>query len=95
MAENETALVDASKGWGLEDFTLKHPFSFAGQEFRKFDVRVPTGADIEAFIRGKESSVRSLVDLLVDADAKVLNAMHGADYSRLLKFVGKFLADSR
>jgi hypothetical protein len=91
----ETEIVDASKGWGLEDFELKHPFKFAGVEFRKFSFRVPTGADIEAYVRAPERSYRVLATKLVDADAKALDVMHGGDYSRLMAEVGKFIAGVR
>jgi hypothetical protein len=96
MAEDrKDELVDASKGWGLEDFELKHPFKFAGVEFRKFAFRVPTGADIEAYIRSPDRGFRALALKLVDADAKALDAMHGADYSRLMAELGKFVAGVR
>ena len=49
--------------------------------FAKFAVRVPTGADIEAYIRSPDRGFRALALKLVDADARVLDAMHGADYS--------------
>jgi len=101
MAEDKKAedkkqeITDAEKGWGLEDFELNHPFKFAGVEFRKLAVRVPTGADIEAYIRSPDRGFRALALKLVDADAKVLDAMHGADYSRLMAELGKFVAGVR
>jgi hypothetical protein len=96
MAEDKKQdLVDAEKGWGLEDFDVNHPFKFAGVEFRKLAIRVPTGADIEAYIRSPDRGFRMLALKLVDADAKVLDAMHGADYSRLMAELGKFVAGVR
>jgi hypothetical protein len=101
MAEDKKAedkkqeITDAEKGWGLEDFELNHPFKFAGVEFRKLAVRVPTGADIEAYIRSPDRGFRALALKLADADAKVLDAMHGADYSRLMAELGKFVAGVR
>ena len=94
MAESETkeALPDVSKGWGVEEFPLRHPFRFAGVEYRALSIRTPTGYDIDAFVRGKEATVRGLAQQLVDADAKVLDAMHGADYARLMSQLGKFVA---
>ncbi|MGD0642500.1 MAG: phage tail assembly protein [Roseiarcus sp.] len=91
----ETEIVDASKGWGLEDFPLKHPFKFAGVEFRKFSFRVPSGAEIEAYIKSPDRGLRVLAASVVDADAKVLDAMHGGDYSRLMAELGKFVAGVR
>ena len=91
----DAEIVDAVKGWGLEDFELNHPFRFAGVTFAKFAVRVPTGADIEAYIRSPDRGFRALALKLVDADAKVLDAMHGADYSRLMVELGKFVAGVR
>ena len=91
----QTKIVEADKGWGLEDFELNHPFKFAGMEFRKFSLRVPTGADIEDYIRSPVRGFRVLATKLVDADPKVLDAMHGADYSRLMAEVGKFVAGVR
>ncbi len=93
MAELE--IVDASKGWGLEDFELKHPFKFAGMEFKKVSFRVPTGADIEAYINAPVRTFRVLAKTLVDADAKALDAMHGSDYARLMAELGKFVAGVR
>jgi len=81
MAEDKKAedkkqeITDAEKGWGLEDFELNHPFKFAGVEFRKLAVRVPTGADIEAYIRSPDRGFRALALKLADADAKVLDAI--------------------
>jgi len=101
MAEDKKAedkkqeITDAEKGWGLEDFELNHPFKFAGVEFRKLAVRVPTGADIEAYIRSPDRGFRALALKLADADDKVLDAMHGADYSRLMAELGKFVAGVR
>jgi len=91
----ETKIVDAEKGWGLEDFALKHPFKFAGVEFHKVSIRVPTGADIEAYIKSPDRGLRNLAAKVVDADAKVLDAMHGSDYSRLMSAVGEFVAGVR
>jgi hypothetical protein len=93
MAEVE--IVDASKGWGIEDFELRRPFKFAGMEFRKLAIRVPTGADIEAYVKSPDRGLRVLALRLVDADVKVLDAMHGSDYSRLMASVGEFVAGVR
>jgi hypothetical protein len=93
MAEDKKQeLVDAEKGWGLEDFELKHPFKLAGVEFRKFSFRVPTGVDIEAYVRSPTRGFRALALKVVDADEKVLGAMHGSDYSRLMAKMGEFVA---
>jgi len=94
-AKEDKALPDASKGWGLEEFKLKHPFKFAGVDYRKFDVRVPTGHDIEAYVRDRSDGLRKFALMLVDADAKVLDAAHGSDYARLLATVGEYLAGVR
>lgn len=91
----ETEVHDASKGWGLEDFPLKHPFRFAGVEFSKFSFRVPTGGDIDAYLNATDRGLRSFATRIVDADPKVLDAMHGGDYARLLKTVGEFVAGAR
>jgi hypothetical protein len=93
--DKKDELVDASKGWGIEEFELRRPFKFAGVEFRALKVRVPTGADIEAYIRSPDRGLRVLALRLVDADAKALDAMHGSDYSRLLASVGEFVAGVR
>ena len=97
MADKQvgTPIVDADKGWGLEAFALKHPFRFGGVEFKTVEVRVPSGADIEAYIKSPERGLRVLAAKLVDADAKVLDAMHGSDYSRLLAAMGEFIAGVR
>ena len=91
----ETEIFDASKGWGLEDFELKRPFKFAGQSFVKLSLRVPTGADIEFYVRSPDRGFRALALKIVDADAKILDAMHGSDYSRLMAAVGEFVAGVR
>lgn len=88
----EPQLRDASKGWGLDTFKLKHPFTLAGAAHSELSVRVPTGADIEAYLRAPERSFRALAAKLVDAPEAVLDAMRGNDYSRLLKHVGEFVA---
>lgn len=92
MAEksDETGLPDASKGWGQETFELKRPFLFKGGERRAIKVRVPSGADIEAFIQAPGRGFRALALKLADIDEAALDAMHASDYSRLLAFVGKF-----
>ena len=91
-AEADAALPDVTKGWGLETFALKHPFVFKGGERREIEVRTPTGADIEAFIQAPGRGLRPLAARLANIDEAALDAMHGADYSRLLAFVGKFTA---
>ena len=95
MTEKTADLPDATKGWGLETFALKHPFLFAGVERREITVRVPTGADIEAYIRLPDRTLRALAEKLADADARVLDALHASDYSRLMSWVGEFLAGTR
>ncbi len=92
--ETGAGLPDVTKGWGLEAFTLKHPFAFKGGEVREIKVRVPTGADIEAYVQSPGRGVRALAVKLADAPEAVLDAMHGRDYSRLMTFVGKFAAGS-
>jgi len=91
----ETEIVDASKGWGLEGFVLKRPFKFAGQTFVKISFRVPTGADIEAYVRSPDRGFRALALKVADTDAKILDAMHGSDYSRLMALMGEFVAGVR
>lgn len=91
----ETEIFDASKGWGSEDFKLNHPFKFAGVEFRQFSFRVPTGADIDAYLNSTDRGLRTFATKIVDTDPKVLDAMHGGDYARLLKTVGEFVAGVR
>ena len=46
-------------------------------------------------IDNPDRGFRALALKLVDADAKVLAAMHGADYSRLMAELGKFVAGAR
>ncbi len=91
----EKPLPDATKGWGLESFALKHPFTFRGGERREIAVRVPTGADIEAYVRSPDRGFRVLAVKLADVDAAALDAMHGSDYARLMSFVGEFVAGTK
>jgi len=91
----ETEIFDASKGWGTEEFELKRPFKFAGVDFSKVVVRVPSGADIDAYVKTPDRNLRSLALKLADVDARVLDAMHGSDYARLLSSVGEFVAGVR
>jgi len=56
---------------------------------------VPSGAEIEAYIKSPDRGLRVLAASVVDADAKVLDAMHGGDYSRLMAELGKFVAGVR
>lgn len=86
---------DASAGWGSEAFDLVHPFRFAGMIYAALKIRVPSGADIEAYLAGADTSLRALALRLCDADEKIMAAMHGADYARLLKTVGEFIAGLR
>jgi len=88
----DKTLPDASAGWGQETFALKHPFVLAGVEVREIKLRVPTGADVEAYIRAPERSLRAFALKLADAEPKAIDAMRGNDYSRLLKQVGEYLA---
>lgn len=90
----ETALPDATKGWGQETFKLKHPFVFKGGEVREIKVRVPTGADVEAYIQAPGRGFRSLAIKLADTSEPTIDAMHAVDYSRLMAFVGKFTAST-
>lgn len=92
---DDIALPDVTKGWGLETVELKHPFVFKGGERREVKVRIPTGADIEAYVRSPERGFRSLAVKLADIDEPALDAMHGADYARLMSFVGEFVAGMR
>ena len=89
----ETALPDASKGWGQETFALRHPFTFAGVERREVKIRVPTGADIQRLWVEAEGrkGFRPLALALAEIDERALDAFHAEDYSRLLAFVGKFV----
>jgi hypothetical protein len=89
------ALPDVTKGWGLETFALKHPYVFKGGERHEIKVRVPTGADIESYVRSPDRGFRALAVKLADIDEPALDAMHGADYARLMAFVGEFVAGTR
>ncbi len=89
------ALPDVTKGWGLETFELKHPHVFRGGERRAIKVRVPTGADIEAYVRSPERGFRALALKLADVDEAAIDGMHGSDYARLMGFVGEFVAGTR
>lgn len=93
-AETEK-LPDATKGWGQETFKLKHPFVFKGGEQREIKVRVPSGADVEAYLRTPDRTFRTLALKLADVPEPVLDAMHAADYARLMSFVGEYIAGTR
>ena len=85
----------ADFGWGSDSFVLKHPFLFAGMTYSTVTVRVPSGADIAAYLSSDDVTLRALALRLCEADDKILGAMHGADYARLLKHVGEFIAGLR
>ena len=94
MAEDK-ALPDAGKGWGTEAFPLRFPFVFAGAEYRELTIRVPTGLDIRAYVEARKPGYEALARRIVDLDARVLEAMHGLDYARLMTRVGEFLGEGR
>jgi hypothetical protein len=94
-AETAASLPDVTKGWGLSTFTLKHPFVFRGGARREIQVRIPSGADIEAYVRSPERGFRALAVKLADIDEAALDALHGSDYARLMAFVGEFVAGTR
>jgi hypothetical protein len=84
-------LPDAGKGWGTEAFPLKKPFKFAGVDYRELTIRVPTGLDIKAYVESRAPGYHELARRLVDADVKVLESMHAADYSRLMRKMGEYI----
>ena len=48
-----------------------------------------------AFLTGKDMSFRTLALRLVEADERLLDAMHGSDYARLMSSMGEYLAGVR
>lgn len=90
------APVDLSQGgWGDDELALKHPFVHAGSTYDVIKVRIPAGRDLEAYYAAPDRTLRLLVERLVEVDGKVLDAMHGADYARLVGRVGEYAAGVR
>ena len=88
-------LPDVTKGWGSETFALAHPFRFAGLDYRAIVYRVPTGADLAALIEQGAADNRGMALRLCQADAPLLEAMHGSDYAGLMRRMGEFWQGSR
>ncbi len=83
------ASADAS--WGAEQFLLTRPFKFAGVDYVSLSIRVPSGADMQRFIRNRMNPGEMLLEL-AQIDEKVVAKMHGGDYSRALLKMGEFTA---
>ena len=88
-------LRDAATGWGSDTFVLKYPFRFANVDYHALTLRIPSGADMQAFLDGTDTSNRALVLRLAEADKLLIDAMHGSDFARLMIDVGKYVTGAR
>ena len=97
MTEKHILDLDAGEAWEPVVIDLARPFKFNGVVYERCTLRVPTGADMELHIRGKDgvAEVLNLAVALSGWPHVVFQRMTAGDTSTILAAVGELLAGAR
>ena len=86
--------LDAGEGFGAISIPLKRPFKVAGKTWAALVMRVPTGGEVAAGLRGEspEQEYEALAESQCDLPAGTLKKIFAGDRRAALDTLGKLLA---